>query len=386
MKIDGLKRSKIPGSNKTRDEEFSGNKPDLLSYIFLPYFQPVMYNIPKDVRKGTFDAKAYAGMYVGGDVTNPGCIQVYSFKAKRVIEGVDTYRVLNEVPTPWKPFPRQYFVPDDADDVAVEVNLDDSGHMTRAKAARNEQVRQARDEMGLKEGGVEDNPDVVVATDTSKSDSTTPDTEKPDELLNVLKSDDVSSVVPKEPTLPNSATHIRFSDEEKSLFDDDVDTGSNDLEGEKADITAAAAAIISDKSRRSDRLAVVPKVNYDDDASLSRHKVSSLKILRPLRGHLRRDSVVLIEKSTLDNARNGLFARKDIPSRSFMCDYTGTTYPSVEQVPESDRSNPYLWLLKDGQVIIGDPKQCYGAYINDPLDHHCRILGISVPILPVVEV
>ena len=98
--------------------------------------------------------------------------------------------------------------------------------------------------------------------------------------------------------MPNSATHIRFSDDEKSLFDDDVDPGSNDLEGEKADITAAAAAIISDKSRRSDRLAAVPKVNYDDDASLSRHKVSSLKILRPLRGHLRRDSVVLIAKST----------------------------------------------------------------------------------------
>jgi hypothetical protein len=170
--------------------------------------------------------------------------------------------------------------------------------------------------------------------------------------------------------LPNSATHIRFSDEEKSLSEDDADPGSNDLEGEKADITAAAAAIISDKSRRSVRLAAVPKVNYDDDASLSRHKVSSLKILRFLRGHLRRDSVMLIAKSTLDDARNGLFARKDIPSRSFMCDYTGTTYPSVEQVPESDRSNPYLWLLDDGQVIIGDPKQCYGAYINDPLDHH----------------
>ena len=37
--------------------------------------------------------------------------------------------------------------------------------MTRAKAARHERVRQARDEMGLKEGDAEDNPDVVVATD-----------------------------------------------------------------------------------------------------------------------------------------------------------------------------------------------------------------------------
>ena len=86
---------------------------------------------------------------------------------------------------------------------------------------------------------------------------------------------------------------------------------------------------------------------------------------------------MLIAKSTLDNARNGLFARKDIPARTFMCDYTGTTYPYVEQVPESDRSTPYLWLLKDGRVIIGDPKQCYGAYINDPLNHH---LVNSVPV------
>ena len=81
----------------------------------------------------------------GGDPTHPGCIQVYSFKAKRVIEGVDTYRVLNEVPSPWKPFPREYFIPEDADNKPITVDLESADRSTRSKAAMHEKfVKRAK--------------------------------------------------------------------------------------------------------------------------------------------------------------------------------------------------------------------------------------------------
>jgi hypothetical protein len=110
--ISNMKRSNIPGSNKTRFEEFRHEKPDMNKIILLPFGQPIEYFIPKSVREGKFGAHSAIGTYEGPDMDIPGGIWVYGYKNKRSVSRT-TYRMLPHIPSSFVKIPLRYFVEND---------------------------------------------------------------------------------------------------------------------------------------------------------------------------------------------------------------------------------------------------------------------------------
>ena len=106
-----LRQSKKPGSQITRFEEFTGQRPNMKKLVMLPVGIPVVYYIYKEMRKGVFSKKARLGAYLGPCLNSAGSIWILNMDTKRVCMR-STYRVLkkSQVPTSWQKYDFQNFM------------------------------------------------------------------------------------------------------------------------------------------------------------------------------------------------------------------------------------------------------------------------------------
>jgi hypothetical protein len=102
--------SKVPGSTKTRYEEFYGEKPDLSRIPYMPPGTVVEYDVGEKKPDGgfKFPQKTYTGVFIGLSDTIPGGIKIFSYVTKRIIERT-SYRVITHVPDAWTHLTPQYF-------------------------------------------------------------------------------------------------------------------------------------------------------------------------------------------------------------------------------------------------------------------------------------
>lgn len=153
--ISNMYRSNIPGSDKTRFEEFRDEKPDMTKIILLPYGQPIEYFIPKAVREGKFGAHSAIGIYEGPDLDIPGNIWVYGYKSKRSVSR-NTYRILPHIPSSFVKIPLKYFVEKDE---SLETDTNPLFNVYAGATARE----------GHSEGAMHDNNLSVISTSDTVS-------------------------------------------------------------------------------------------------------------------------------------------------------------------------------------------------------------------------
>ena len=91
------KRSKF---NMSRTEDFTSQKPNFKSSVYLPWGQPVEAYIPKAQRTGKFKEKSFTGMYLGPSENIVGGILIWNPITKTAIDR-DTYRLVPYVPETW---------------------------------------------------------------------------------------------------------------------------------------------------------------------------------------------------------------------------------------------------------------------------------------------
>jgi hypothetical protein len=96
-----LKRSRIPGSNITRHEEFTGEKPNYKTTVYLPFGLALEIYIPKAYRsKYKFAYHSFTGMYMGPSPTVRGGLIAYNPRTKRICVA-NQYRILTVIPKSW---------------------------------------------------------------------------------------------------------------------------------------------------------------------------------------------------------------------------------------------------------------------------------------------
>ena len=122
-----MKKSRNPGSDKTRYEEFNNTKPDFKKLILATFGHPVLYLIPKEGRSPEPSEKGSLGVYVGSSDSIIRGIRVYSYKTKRVID-TDTYELLAVIPDAWSAF-RKVFAPSNADLYAILIDANAEGRI-----------------------------------------------------------------------------------------------------------------------------------------------------------------------------------------------------------------------------------------------------------------
>jgi len=76
--VNNMRRSRKPGSDITRYEEFNQVKPDFKKLVMAPFGHPVLYLIPKERRAPGLSEKGQLGVYVGPSDSIIGGIRVYS--------------------------------------------------------------------------------------------------------------------------------------------------------------------------------------------------------------------------------------------------------------------------------------------------------------------
>lgn len=127
VRVRNLKKSNVPGSALTREEEFTQKKPDFDKTPFLPFGTVVEYFIPKASRKSKFSEKAYTGVYLGPSERVENGISVYSFVTRKIVERV-TYRVLFRVPDAWTTISPKLFVFSGTKEELFELMDDEEEH------------------------------------------------------------------------------------------------------------------------------------------------------------------------------------------------------------------------------------------------------------------
>ena len=106
--ISNLKKSRIPGSNVTRWEEFTHERPDFDLMPILPFGEPVLYLHASEFRK-TLATHGRKGMYVGPDLRKKGTIIVWNPVTLCFAEAISTYSILSTVPHEWiRPDPSSF--------------------------------------------------------------------------------------------------------------------------------------------------------------------------------------------------------------------------------------------------------------------------------------
>ena len=108
-----LRCSRIPGSNITRWEEFTHERPNYKNMTILPFGQPIEYLLPVSMRVGKLTEHSRLGMYCGPDLSvgNKGSIIIWNPKTLRFISQ-STYKILprNRTPYDWKPLDPGSFI------------------------------------------------------------------------------------------------------------------------------------------------------------------------------------------------------------------------------------------------------------------------------------
>jgi len=141
--LNNLRQSKVPGSQKTRYEEFYGTKPDLKSLVMLPWGQPVEFWVPKSQRTSKFSEHSHTGFYLGPSKEIPGSIMIFNPKSKKLVNR-DTYRILHAIPSDWKEFPATNFNLGDLtttdDEVATVTPLSPAQNIDRSTADLSTQL------------------------------------------------------------------------------------------------------------------------------------------------------------------------------------------------------------------------------------------------------
>ena len=111
--INNFRCSKIPGSNISRWEEFTHEKPNFKNISILPFGQPIEYLLPVSMRTGKLQEHSRLGMYCGPDLSagNKGSIIIWNPKTLRFISQ-STYKILprNNTPYDWKPLDPGNFI------------------------------------------------------------------------------------------------------------------------------------------------------------------------------------------------------------------------------------------------------------------------------------
>ena len=111
--INNVRCSRIPGSNITRWEEFTHEKPNYKNMTILPFGQPIEYLLPVSMRSGKLTEHSRLGMYCGPDLSagNKGSIILWNPKTLRFISQ-STYKILprNRTPYEWKPLDPGNFI------------------------------------------------------------------------------------------------------------------------------------------------------------------------------------------------------------------------------------------------------------------------------------
>jgi hypothetical protein len=140
--IGNIKRSRIPGSDITRSEEFTGEPVNLKRMILMPWGQPVEYR--RLTRQGKLSPKSYTGIFVGPSLSINGGIEVYSYITRDFID-TDTYSILKHVPNAWINIPKRFFTDKDAPAYGEDIiDLDRPGMKTRARTSIEKQIVEAR--------------------------------------------------------------------------------------------------------------------------------------------------------------------------------------------------------------------------------------------------
>jgi hypothetical protein len=152
------------GSEKTRYEEFYGIKPDYKKLVMAPFGHPCIYRLPKEARPPGLSMKGRLGVYIGPSQSIVGGIMVYSFATKRVIDTA-TYRLLGAVPSAFTTYKRDVFVPSAADMLAILVDEDAPGIVTRTRRHREEEANRqmAEEDRVMNEEEVGDGEVVAAA-------------------------------------------------------------------------------------------------------------------------------------------------------------------------------------------------------------------------------
>jgi hypothetical protein len=114
-KYRNLKKSRIPGSQKTRVEEFTGIQVDFAKNQYIPFGTVVEYYVGKSSRTWKFGEKSYTGVFLDTSDTTAGAIKVFSFTTGKVVERI-SYRILMHVPNAWTLISPSYFIFNGPDD------------------------------------------------------------------------------------------------------------------------------------------------------------------------------------------------------------------------------------------------------------------------------
>jgi len=109
--ISNLMPCNIPGEmNITRQEAFTGIRPDFKTTPYLPFGTVVQYHLSKEQRgKFKFAPKAAIGIFLMPSVKVAGAISVYSVATKRIVDR-RTYRIVSHIPPAWTTISPKYFV------------------------------------------------------------------------------------------------------------------------------------------------------------------------------------------------------------------------------------------------------------------------------------
>ena len=109
--ISNLMPCNIPGEkNITRQEAFTGIRPDFKTTPYLPFGTVVQYHLSKEQRgKFKFAPKAAIGIFLMPSVKVAGAISVYSVATKRIVDR-RTYRIVSHIPPAWTTISPKYFI------------------------------------------------------------------------------------------------------------------------------------------------------------------------------------------------------------------------------------------------------------------------------------
>ena len=144
-----LRKSKMPGDNRTRWEAV-GNKPyNLNASPMMPYGQFLAVYLPDQARPGYFHPHARFTVYMGPSESTPGAVHSFDFKTRKFVDS-DSYRILDGIPADAVMLKPQHFVmprPDDADAEGAE-----RGPNTRSRTREAAEMKAIDDAVQLELG------------------------------------------------------------------------------------------------------------------------------------------------------------------------------------------------------------------------------------------
>jgi hypothetical protein len=325
------------------------------------------------------------GVYIGPADAIEGGIRVYSYKTKRVIE-TDTYELLAAVPNAWLRYGRELFAQEDADLEAILLDSQTEGRLTRGRAAREEQVRKARED--------EDNTSATLDDAQQMSFST--------DVVGIV---DPASVDTSQEGAVNghegAASHQEGVDaiahKDRLPIGGAAQTGETPQEGAvvvNLDSIAARHPKVSKRRQRYNkkptvarhivnvnsltncrrstrRAAKESKIDYRED----RTPAANSDELYPLTGYRRKN--LFLGPSLIRGAGIGVFNGPRLKrAGSLVTDFTGPRFTNETEARQSNSDSIFQAPIGD-IFVVGDKSSSYGPWINDPLDAvktNCRLI------------